>query len=689
MGVPAPLRLNAVAPEYSEAMTTEAPVRDAMDSQRGVVGALTWVLGWVGAIVAILITAMSASSAITLAGVPDPGPITTYGIPALTALGQLSASIALGSTIFAAFFVPPQHDGLLDIGGYRAIRVASTTSIIWAVCAIVLIPLSISNVSGQSLSKTLQINNLMTAYGQVADARTWAWTALIALLTAVSARMTMRWGWVFLVLISAAASLVPVALAGHSSAGGDHDLGTNSLMLHIGGAAVWMGGLFAVATYAYAGGHWRALAVRRFSRVAFWCIVVAGASGVINALIRVPIGDLFSDLYGQIVLAKVAALIVLGAFGAWHRRRTIGSLDADDNPGRGLFVRFALAESLVFAVTFGIAAGLSRTPPPPIDTSTLTPAETVIGYRIDAPPSLARIVGDWRFDLIFGTAAIVLAAVYLRGVWRLRQRGDSWPVGRTIAWVLGCLCLLFASSSGLGVYGPAMFSIHMIAHMIMSMLIPVLLVLGGPITLALRALPVAGRGNPPGPREWIQSAIHSRFARIVANPVVAIVLFVGSFYLLYLGGLFAAAVDYHAAHLAMNAHFLVSGYVFYWLVIGIDPAPRQLSPVAKLAMVLGTLPFHAFFGVALMMSSQVIAESYYRSLHLPWAYNLFDDQRVGGGIAWAAGEIPLVIVLLSLLVQWSRQDNKQAKRLDRNADRDHDADLESYNAMLKQLNSRG
>lgn len=665
-------------------------MRDAMDSQRGVVGALTWVFGWIGAIVAIVVTALSASSAIQLAGVPDPGAITTYGLPALTALGQLSASIALGSTVFAAFFVPPQADGTLDIGGYRAIRVASTTSLIWAVSAILLIPLSISNVSGQSLSKTLNMNNLLTAYGQVADARTWGWTALLAILTAVAARLTMRWGWVFAVLLLASASLLPVALAGHSSAGGNHDLGTNSLILHIGAAAIWMGGLCAVVTYAFAGGHWRALAVRRFSRVAFWCIIVVGLSGVVNALIRVPLGELFTDLYGRIILAKVVALVVLGAFGAWHRRRTIASLDADDAPGadprRGLFVRFGLVESLVFAVTFGIAVGLSRTPPPPIDTAQLTPAETVIGYRIDAPPTLGRIIGDWRFDLIFGTAAIVLCAVYLRGVVRLRKRGDDWPIGRTISWVLGCLSLLFASSSGMGLYGPAMFSIHMIAHMAMSMLIPVLLVLGGPITLALRALPVAGRGNPPGPREWIQSAIHSKVSRLVANPVVAVVLFVGSFYVLYLGGLFALAADYHAAHVAMNAHFLISGYVFYWLVIGIDPAPRQLSPVAKLAMVLGTLPFHAFFGVALMMSNTVIAETYYRSLHLPWAYNLYDDQRVGGGIAWAAGEVPLVIVMLALLVQWSRQDRKQAKRFDRNAERDHDAELDSYNAMLKELN---
>lgn len=659
-----------------------------MDAQRGVVGALTWVLGWIGGITAVVVTGLSAASAIQLAGVPDPGPITTYGIPALTALGQLSASIALGSAVFAAFFVPPQSDGLLDIGGFRAMKVASMASMIWAVCALALIPLSISNASGHSLSTTMQPENLRVAFGQVADARTWAWTAGLAILATIVSRQALRWGWVFAALLATSASLLPAALAGHSSAGGNHDLGTNSLILHIGAAAVWTGGLVAVLTYAFAGGQWRTLAVRRFSRVAFWCIIVVGISGVVNGLIRVPIGDIFSDLYGRIVLAKVVALVVLGVLGLWHRRRTIASLDADDEPRRSVFVRFAFVESLVFAVTFGIAAGLSRTPPPPIDTAALTPAETVIGYRIDAPPTFTRIIGDWRFDLIFGTIAIVLAGVYLRGVLRLRRRGDEWPVGRTVAWLLGCACLLFASSSGLGVYGPAMFSMHMIAHMAMSMLIPVLLVLGGPITLALRAIAPAGRSNPPGPREWIQSAIHSPVSRFMANPLIATVLFVGSFYVLYLGGLFDVAVDYHAAHLAMNAHFLISGYIFYWVVIGIDPAPRELSPIAKLGMVLGTLPFHAFFGVALMMSNAVIAQPYYRSLNLPWAYNLFDDQRVGGGIAWAAGEIPLVIVMLALLIQWRRQDMKQAKRFDRREDRDHDSELDAYNEMLKQMNSK-
>ncbi|MGV9794439.1 cytochrome c oxidase assembly protein [Gordonia sp. NPDC003422] len=661
--------------------------RDAMREPRGVVAGILWAATWIAAIVAIAVTGVSAASALRLTGVPDPGALTTYGLPAVTAIGEVAAAVALGCAVFAAFFVPPQADGVLDVGGFRAIRIASTAALIWSISALLLMPLSVSDVSGQPLSTTIRPANLIRVYGQVADVRTWFWTAVFALVAAVIARVTLRWGFTFATVLFVLLSLMPPALGGHSSTGGNHDVATNSLILHIVGATLWLGGLVAVVFYALADGRWRTLAVRRYSRVAFWCIVVVGVSGVVNALVRVPIGDLFTDTYGRLVLLKTAALVVLGALGAWHRRSTIARLETESGI-RSTFVRFGLAEIVVFAVTFGLAVGLSRTPPPDLANPDISVVESEIGYRLDEPPSFARIFTDWRFDLIFGTLAIVLAVVYLRGVWRLRRRGDEWPIGRTVAWLLGCVLLLFATSSGLGRYGPAMFSVHMIAHMLLSMMIPVLLVLGGPVTLALRALRPAGRGNPPGPREWIQSAIHSPVSRFLTHPGIAAVMFVGSFYLLYLGGLFEAVVPFHAAHLLMNLHFLLSGYLFYWLVIGIDPAPRQVSPVAKLGIVWGSLPFHAFFGVALMMTSAVIAESYYRGLNLPWHEDLYADQRVGGGIAWAAGEIPLVVIMLALLVQWRRSDDKQARRYDRRAERDHDAELTDYNDMLKELNSR-
>jgi putative copper resistance protein D len=661
--------------------------RDAMAEPRGVVTAVLWASGWLAAIVAIAVTAISASTALKLTGVPDPGPLTTYGLPTLTAIGEFAAAIALGCAVFAAFFVPPQSDNVLDVGGYRAIRIAASSALVWSVCALLLMPLSASEVSGSPLSEAIKPANLINAYGQVAEVRTWFWTAVFALVAAIIARTILKWGPTVAVIAFTIFSLMPSALAGHSSSGGNHDIATNSLILHLIGATLWLGGLAAVVVYALASGRWRGLAVRRFSRVAFWCIIVVGLSGVINAAVRVPLDQLFSDTYGRLVVAKVAALVVLGALGAWHRRVTIAQLESEERPS--LFVRFGLVELAVFAATFGLAVGLSRTPPPALDTANVSPVENAIGYDIDGPPTFVRFFTDWRFDLIFGLAAIVLAAVYIRGVVRLKRRGDDWPIGRTFAWLLGCLLLLLATSSGLGRYAPAMFSVHMIAHMLMSMMIPVLLVLGGPVTLALRALPPAGRGNPPGPREWIQAGVHSGPSRFLTHPLIAAIMFVGSFYILYLGGLYESVVEYHAAHLLMNLHFLLSGYLFYWLVIGIDPAPRQVKPVAKLGIVLGSLPFHAFFGVALMMTTAVIAENYYRGLNLPWTYNLFDDQRAGGGIAWAAGEIPLVVIMLALLVQWQRSDTRQAKRYDRNAVRDHDAELENYNDMLKELNKRG
>jgi putative copper resistance protein D len=547
-----------------------------------------------------------------------------------------------------------------------------------------MIPLTVSDTSGFPLSETLSADRLITALDQIADARSWLWTAIFALICAVVARIALRWTWTLIALPLALLTLMPTALAGHSSTGGSHDYATNSLILHIVGACLWMGGLFAILIYARGGGRYTALSVQRYSRIAFWCFVVVGASGVINALIRVHLDQLFTETYGQLVLAKTAALVVLGGFGAWHRRHTISALDDGDD--RTPLIRFALAELLVFAATFGIAVGLSRTPPPAnVNPADMPATELVLGYRLDEAPSIGSMFVDWRFDLLFGTLAIVMGIVYLRGVYRLRKRGDAWPIGRTIAWMLGCAAFLFATSSGLGKYAPALFSVHMVAHMMLSMLVPVLLVLGGPVTLALRAIRPAGRTAPPGPREWILALLHSPFSRFLTHPLVASVLFVGSYYVLYLGGLFEKLAEYHAAHVAMNLHFLVSGYLFYWVVIGIDPSPRRLSPVAKLAMVFGSLPFHAFFGVALMSTDNIIARTYYNSLMLPWDPDLMSDQRLGGGIAWAAGEIPLVLVMLALLVQWSRQDQRQATRFDRREDRDDDAELASYNAMLAQL----
>ncbi|MFM9035366.1 MAG: cytochrome c oxidase assembly protein [Mycobacterium sp.] len=638
-------------------------------------------------ITAAAIAALSLADALSATGLSDPGPVTTLGLPFVRAAGEVAAATAVGGFLFAAFFVPPQDSGVLDVAGYRALRLAAAASGVWTVCAAALVALTVSDVSGKPLAEHLDPAEIWRVAGMVDTASAWRWTALMAFTVTIAARSALRWSTTPVLFAASLLTLVPLALTGHSAAGGSHDMATNSLFIHLIAGALWAGGLLALLANALRAGGQTDLAARRFSAVALWCFAAMVLSGLVNAAVRVRLGELFGTAYGALILAKVVALGVLGLIGWRQRRVAVAALQADP-AARAPLVRLACAEALVFGATFGIAVGLGRTPPPPPAVADPSPAEVALGYDFAGPPTVLRVLLDWRFDLLFGTAAIVLAAVYLAGVVRLHRRGDHWPPGRTAAWLLGCAVLLFATSSGLGRYSPAMFSMHMAAHMLLSMLVPILLVLGGPTTLALRALPTAGKGNPPGPREWLLAGLHSRWSRLFTHPVVATVVFVAGFYGLYFGGIFDAAVSHHAAHVLMNVHFLMSGYLFYWVVIGIDPTPRAVAPLAKIGMVFASIPLHAFFGVVLMGMPKILGERFYRSLQLPWHTDLLGDQHLGGSIAWAAGEVPLVVVMLSLLIQWQRTDRRTATRLDRAAERDHDADLAAYNAMLAELARR-
>ncbi|MCA2242398.1 bifunctional copper resistance protein CopD/cytochrome c oxidase assembly protein [Mycobacterium sp. WUMAC-067] len=674
-------------------MTVAPPAGNAPTAASSQRRALVWpVLAGVAVLAgctAAGIGTLSLASVLTATGLPDPGPVTTLGLPFVRAAGEIAAVLAVGSFLFAAFLVPPQRSGVLDADGYRALRLGTVASGVWAVCAALLVPLTISDVSGHAVVD-ISPARIWSLAGLIATASAWRWTAILAAVITVASLPVLRWSWTPVLLAASVLTLIPLGLTGHSSAGGSHDLATNGLLIHLVGASLWAGGLLALLAHALRGGAHTGLAARRFSSIALWCWVAMALSGLVNALVRVQPGDLLTTGYGRLVVAKFVALCLLGGVGWRQRRVSVAGLQADPGPprARAALARLALIEAALFGLTFGIAVGLSRTAPPPPPARLPSVAEAEIGYDFDGPPTVARILFHWRFDLIFGTAAIVLAALYVAGLVRLRRRGDKWPPGRSSSWLLGCLALLFVTSSGVGRYMPAMFSMHMVVHMCLSMLVPILLALGAPVTLALRALPAAGRDDPPGMREWLLAALHSRFSRFLTHPVVATVLFVAGFYGLYLSNLFDITASSHAGHLAMNLHFLLSGYLFYWVVIGVDPTPRPIPPLAKVAVVFASLPLHAFFGVVLMGTKKVLGADYYRSLGLSWHTDLLGDQRLGGGIAWSAGEFPLVIVMLALLVQWARSDRRTAKRLDRAADRDDDAELAAYNAMLSRLAQR-
>ena len=639
------------------------------------------------AVVAVGLIALVGGAGYVVPGLTDPGLVTRYGVTVVRVIAEAASVVCVGSLLLAAFLVPPQPSGTLAPEGYAALRAAGIAAWVWCLSAAASVVFTAADSSGRPVAELLSPQVLVDLVAAIEQPKAWVFTSLIALLVALGCRLVLSWGWTATLFFLAVGGLIPVAVTGHSASGGSHDMATNSLLYHLVAATLWVGGLIALLALGWRRGAHLSLAARRFSRLALVCWVVMAISGTVNALVRISIGDLFTTDYGLLVVAKIVALLLLGVFGHQQRQRGVRALT--DGGGGGQLLRLAAVEVLIMFFTIGIATALARTPPPQQVFQQPSNTELLIGYNLDGPPTVARLLFDWRFDLVYGTAAVVLAGLYLAGVRRLRRRGDTWPVGRMVSWLAGCFVLLIATCSGIGRYSPAMFSVHMGSHMLLSMVAPVLFVLGGPVTLALRALPAMGKDAPPGPREWLVAFVQSPVSKALTHPLVALPLFVGSFYGLYFSGLFDSALTYHWAHLAMNAHFLLVGYVFYWPVIGVDPAPRRMPPLGRLGMIFAAMPFHAFFGVALMSMQTVIGETFYRGLKLPWVGDLLTDQRLGGGIAWASGEVPVLLVLIALLVQWARTDDREARRSDRREDATGGADLAAYNAMLKQLSEPG
>ncbi|MFJ1652553.1 cytochrome c oxidase assembly protein [Streptomyces sp. NPDC088337] len=308
------------------------------------------------------------------------------------------------------------------------------------------------------------------------------------------------------------------------------------------------------------------------------------------------------------------------------------------------------------------------------------------GMTHDLPPFTLGRGLEWSPDPFFLVACLLGLGLYGWGVVRLRRRGDAWPVGRTVAYVIGVLTVGLVMCTKLNDYGMVMFSVHMVQHMIISMLSPILVLLGGPITLALRALPVAGRGRK-GPRELLLVLLHSRYLRVVTHPAFTIPMFVASLYALYFTSIFDFLMGSRAGHIAMMVHFLAVGLVFFWPIMGVDPGPNRPGHLMRMLELFAGMPFHAFFGIALMMATTPMVSTF-QNPPASLGVDALTDQSAAGGIAWAFSEIPSVLVLLALLFQWYGSEQRQARRKDRAADRDGDKELEAYNAYLASLNAR-
>ncbi|MFP5311462.1 MAG: cytochrome c oxidase assembly protein, partial [Actinomycetes bacterium] len=347
-------------------------------------------------------------------------------------------------------------------------------------------------------------------------------------------------GGLALTLILALIGLVPTALIGHSSSSADHEGAINSLGLHLVGVATWVGGIIILALLsgiltgpkAGAATDITEPTLRRFSSLAGFAFVLVFASGIINASIRVTSwSDLFGSAYGQLILAKTAAAVVLGGVGFMHRQWVIPQLGRTGSTmsARRVLWQLVLAELLIMGATSGIAVALGRSAPPqPTELAPNAPPAFILsGYEL--PPELTpeRWLTEWRLDWLWVGVALFGLVTYVLGVAKIRRRGDRWPWFRSLNWVIGLVVLTFITSGPPSVYGRVLFSAHMVDHMALTMVAPIFLVLGAPVTLALRALPARGDGSR-GMREWTLVFVHSKFSQLVTHPLFAAANFAGS-----------------------------------------------------------------------------------------------------------------------------------------------------------------
>ncbi|MDY6054886.1 cytochrome c oxidase assembly protein [Micrococcus sp.] len=690
-------------PSYSRG--SEAAARRGVPAWVGVAAAVVGVLALV---LAAWVTGITAPRALS-----EPGALTRWGVPVATFVSHTAMSLTIGALLLAAGVVPPRVGRAEDAAEHpafrRALNTAAVSAGVWTVAALTVGVLSYSDLAGIPVSAGPDFGAGLMAYARdISVGRAWFWITVIAavvttLAVAVRGALGLFWTGVLAML-----GILPLALIGHGAGGEDHFGAVSSIGLHLLGVVTWVGGLLALAVLSGVlsrrDAPVRASAgrpstgrrgtpevplvqavVRRYSVLAGLGLTTVVLSGAVNAWIRMEDPGQLLSPYGTLVLVKAGAVAALGAIGLTHRRWIIPRLDG--GPGaRRLLWQLVAVEAVLMTAVMGVSAVLARTAPPRSEelAPDATPARILTGYDLPPEPTPERWLTLWRPDWLWVAIIVFLAVWYVGAAVRLHRRGDRWPVLRTVCWLVGLAVLAWVTSGAPAIYGMVLFSAHMVGHMTLTMVAPLFLVLGAPITLALRSLPVRTDGSR-GPREWILWIVHSWWGAFVTHPIVAGVHFAGAILVFYYTDVFRFALSEHVGHEFMNFHFLLTGFVFALVMVGADPLPRRPPYPLRLVLLLATMVFHAFIGVALTGSTGVLQASWFGNMGRDWGPSALADQRIGGAIMWGIGEFPTVLMAVAVAVLWYRSDQRVARRMDRKADRDGDADLARWNEMYAAL----
>lgn len=583
--------------------------------------------------------------------------------PISTVAGLLSVGI-----YFALTFIFPETDGNLNSSSKKIRKLLLPVLLTWILSSIGNLLATLANLFEVGITDMLDWVSIQSYVTQTSLGRLQAIQVVASVALFLINPIIRRIGGAFFAFGIALFGLVAPVFESHSAQAGSHGLAIGTLVIHVIAISIWFGGVSALY---FMDRETRSIALPRVSTISTWSLVAIVATGVTSSLLRLGLSSDWFTIYGLLIIIKV---VILGSI-------VVIALKIKKNLAQVHLVGF---ESALLVITMIIGSLLSRVTPLIDAELPVDPARDLVGVTMPAAPTWQRLFFEYEADALILGALIFVTALYIKGVVALVRRGDRWPVGRTISFAIGISLLDYSTSGGLGLYGIFSFKYHMVAHMVLSMIAPIFIILSAPLTLALRTLP-QGRGKEErGIRRWFLSILHSRFSSIWTHPITALAIFDGSLFALYFTPLFGDLMSSHFGHLAMNLHFIGAGLLFFYVIVGVDPNPRRTHHLVRMVILLAAMSIHAFFSLALMSSTTLIDGGYYESLQRPWDLDLLADQRTGASLGWAMGEIPIIIAFIATFIQWLRSDAREAKRADRNSERE----LAEYNEYLRELAER-
>ena len=596
----------------------------------------------------------------------------------------LLAFATIGSLLASSIFIPNQ-DGELTEAGLAMKQKTSLLTFLWFITATIGLIFKVGNILGESFLNAFDPTTLTSYLTQTNLGQAMFFQLVAIAIIVMSLPFIKRALPIVIVTGIALLALIAPIFQSHAAASGSHSLAIGSLVTHVIALSLWVGGLFGILV---APRDLRITALQRFSALALWAAIAVVISGIATAWTRLHYRETWNTQYAYVVIAKVILTLALLAMGYANRR----ALASRDEFRLQELLRLISVEAMVMATVVVMGSWLSQIQPPNVETANLTAAQLIVGMKTPPPPSLWNLMALYNPDALMIAILLTAVALYIKGVATLKKRGDSWPVGRTISFAISIALIDFATSGGLGVYALFSFEYHMMAHMLLGMIAPIGLVLGAPITLALRTLPQGRSKEERGVRAFALTALHSRYSVILNHPITALALFDGSLFVLYFTNLFGNLMGNHAGHLFMNIHFILAGFLFFHVIIGVDPNPRKYPHIVRIVILFGAISLHAFFSIALMSESTLIDGGYYGSLKTSWLPDLLHDQAMGGTIGWAMGEIPILLALVATFILWVRDDKRETVRIDRNEARmaamGEPDELAQYNAYLNTLQQR-